>query len=348
MNKTKKLTSVLNWKFWLGLILSALFLYLALRQVDLAETWAKIQSADLLLLFVAALTLVFQYFIRAWRWYIFLEPIQKTTFSNRLLSMIIGFAANCVLPARLGEFIRANYLGNREKISISATFGTVVVERLFDGLTLLLVLLIALWTTPLSDESLSISGVNMRSIGLSVFFVYILAIIFLIGFKYKTDLFIKLLNKIFFFLPTSLRTKFLDIIRNFSLGLIPAKNLKGWILSTFYSLLLWSIPLYQIHLISLSIGIEIPFMASFLILALSSFGVMIPSAPGFIGTFHFWVQLGFVLYGVSKEAALSAAILYHAIFFFPTLLLGFISFFFLQTPIRELSKDPSKTGQMMP
>jgi uncharacterized protein (TIRG00374 family) len=258
------------------------------------------------------------------------------------LSTLIGFAANCILPARLGELIRANYLGNREQISGSAVFGTVVIERIFDGLTLLLVLLIALWITPFSDETLSISGVSIRSVGLSVFFVYILAIIFLIGFKYQTEPCLKLFHHLLFFLSKRLKNKLLDIIRNFSLGLIPAKNIHGWSLSIFYSLLLWSVSLLQIHLISGSIGLTIPFTATFLILALASFGVMIPSAPGFIGTFHFWVQLGFILYGISKETALSAAILYHAIFFFPTLLLGFVSFFFLQTPVRELSRKPTE------
>ncbi|MBN1850964.1 MAG: flippase-like domain-containing protein [Deltaproteobacteria bacterium] len=342
MKKTKSLTSALNWKFWAGLFFSILFLYLALRQVDLANIWAKISSAHFLFLCIATLSLLLQYLIRGWRWHIFLEPVQKTAFSSRFVSILIGFAANCVLPARLGEIIRANYLGNRERISGSAIFGTVVVERLFDGLTLLLVLLIALWTVPFSEEALSISGISFRSVGFSVFFAYVLVILFLVGFKYKADMFLSVLDKILFFFSSRLRIKLLNMIRNFGLGLVPAKNIRGWILAIFYSCLLWSVSLLQIQLVALSIGIEVPFTASFLILALASFGVMIPSAPGFIGTFHFWVQMGFVLYGISKEAALSAAILYHAIFFFPTLLLGLISFIFLQTPIRELSKGPPR------
>ena len=78
-------------------------------------------------------------------------------------------------------------------------------------------------------------------------------------------------------------------------------------------------------------------MATFLILAMASFGVMIPSAPGFIGTFHLAVQYGYVLYGVAKEEALSAAVLWHATFFFPTIFFGVISLIWVKTPWKGIS-----------
>ena len=70
------------------------------------------------------------------------------------------------------------------------------------------------------------------------------------------------------------------------------------------------------------IGIELPFTATFLIMAMASLGVIIPSAPGFIGTFHLAVQYGFLFFGIAKEEALSAAIIWHAAFFFPTIFFG--------------------------
>ena len=342
MRKNKKLNSALDWKFWLGLALSAVFMYLAFRDADIGNTWSVIKSADLLLLTLATLLLLSQYIIRAWRWYIFLEPIQRTSFSNRLLSILIGFAANCLLPVRLGEFIRANYLGHKEQISKSTTFATVIIERIFDGLILLLVLLIAILTIRFPEESFNVSGISIRTLGLFIFLAYILGILFLIGFRYKTEWSLAVFNTVFFFLPIRIRAKLTDIIRNFSLGLLPAKNLQGWILAIFYSLLLWTVSLFQIHLVAMSIGVEIPFVATFLVLAFASFGVMIPSAPGFVGTFHFWVKYGFILFGISHEEALSAAILFHATFFFPTIIVGFFSFLALQLSVGELSSDPKR------
>lgn len=299
-----------------------------------------IRSADLLYLSLAVAITFVQFVIRAWRWGILLEPIKKTGYLNRLSSTFIGFAGNCLLPARLGEFIRANYLGSRENISSSSTFGTVVVERLFDGFTLLLVLLIGLISTIFPEKWQSISS-SLRGAGYLMLLFYIFVIIFLVGFKYKARLFLTLFDRILFFLPQNLRSKLINISWNFSLGLVLTKNPYRLVLVIFYSLILWFSSLCQIQLVENAIGITLPFTATFLILAVAQFGVAIPSAPGFIGTFHLAVQYGFLFFGIVKEEALSAAIIWHASFFFPTIFFGFISFLILHTSLEKLSEDPN-------
>ena len=238
MNKIKKLSSAMNWKVWLGLLISAVFLYLAVREVDITQTWSVILSADIFLVFLAVLTIFFQYIIRAWHWYILLEPIKKTSFSNRLLSTIIGYAGICILPARLGEIIRANYLGQTEDISRSSVFGTIVIERIFDGFSMMLVLLIGFVGTKFPEEFLHISG-KLRFTGFLFFIAFILVIIFIVGFKYKTEFFLNLLEKILFFLPNHLRMILIDIVRNLGLGLVPVKGFKEWSQVIFYTLLLY-------------------------------------------------------------------------------------------------------------
>ncbi|MBN2062152.1 MAG: flippase-like domain-containing protein [Deltaproteobacteria bacterium] len=311
----------INWKFWTGLLISALFLYLAFRKVDPAKTWDVIKKSDLSVLFIVVVFLFLQYVIRAWRWHTLLEPIKKTRFSSRLSTILLGFAANCVLPARLGEFVRANYLGNSEKISSSAAFATIVVERFFDGLTLLLILLIGILGTKFPGEYSSIAE-KIRHTGIILFIVYIILILLLICFKYKTDLLLKFMGRILFFLPKNILTKIIHITGNFSQGLVLIRGYTGWIKVILYSLLLWLVSIFQIQLVGYSIILDIPLFTACLILAMGSFGVMIPSAPGFIGTFHLAVQYGFILYGIGKEEALSAAIIWHATFFFPTILFG--------------------------
>ncbi len=130
----------------------------------MARMWIIIKSARLFFLYIVILLTFLQFIVRAWRWRILLEPIKDTSFLNRLSTTLIGFGANAILPARLGEFIRANYLGHVEKISGSAAFGTLVVERLFDGFTLLLILLIGLIGTTFPEEWRSISG-SLRATG---------------------------------------------------------------------------------------------------------------------------------------------------------------------------------------
>lgn len=329
MNKVRDPHRSFNWKFWLGLLISALFLYIAFRKVDLARIWEVIRASDLSLITFVAIITFFQFVIRAWRWRILLDPLKKTGFSNRLLSILVGFAGNCVLPARLGEFIRANYLGEKEEISRSSAFGTIVVERLFDGFTLLLILLIGLMCTSFPEKMSVVAG-SLRMTGLFLFLAYLLIMAVIVGFRYRPDIFLNFLNRLLFLLSRRYRSAVIEIFRNFGLGLVPIKNAYGWGLVIFYSLLLWFTSLYQVKLIVNSVGLSLPFIATFLIMAMASFGVMIPSAPGFIGTFHLAVQYGFLLYGLARVEALSAAILWHAAFFFPTILFGFISFILLQ------------------
>ncbi len=290
--------------------------------------WLVLRTADPLIFSLVILLNLFQYVIRAWRWSILIEPIKKTAFSSLLYALMIGFAANCILPARLGEIIRANYLGQREHISASSTFGTIVVERIFDGLTLLFFLMIGLMGTTFSEEWNSV-GVSLRATGFFLLVAYLLLIAFLIGFKVKAKLFLNLLDRLLFMVPGKFRSKIIDGVWNFSLGLAVTRKPHQWALVVSYSLLLWFASLGQIKLVELSIGLRMPLIAPFLVMAMASFGVMIPSAPGFIGTFHLSVQYAYLFYGIGKEEGLSAAILWHASFFFPTLILGLLCFLLL-------------------
>lgn len=123
-----------------GIAISALFIYLALRPVKPAEVWNAIVSFKWIwaVPFLAATWL--SLYIRAIRWHYLVRPARFLS-PNRLFSpMMIGFAMNSILPARAGEFARAYVLGKKENVPFTSAFATVVVERIFDMLTLLLML----------------------------------------------------------------------------------------------------------------------------------------------------------------------------------------------------------------
>jgi uncharacterized protein (TIRG00374 family) len=318
-------------------------LYLALRKVDPGRLLEIIRSTDVTLILPVVLISVFQHVIRAWRWRPLLDPIKRTAFSNRILSTLVGFAANCVLPARLGEFIRANYLGSSEGVSSSSAFGTIVMERLLDAYTLLIILFIGLMGT-VFPAHLQTLGASLRGLGFILLFVYSLAMVLLFGFKYKALTVLRLLDRLLFFFSEGVRSGIKDVLWKFSLGIVLLRGPLPWLQVIAYSCLLWFSHICQIELIETAAGLSIPFIAAFLVLAMASIGVMIPSAPGFIGTFHLSVQYGFLFYGVGPEEALSAAILWHAAFFFPTILLGFIAFIFLHLPCGRRSGHSPRAG----
>ncbi len=326
----------MNRKFWLGVLISCAFLYFAFRNVDVGLIFLSIKSTSLPLLIPVVMLTVLFYLIRALRWFHLMEPIKKIGLSNLFSSTVIGFAANCVLPARLGEFIRADYIGRMERISKSSSLATIVIERLFDVFTILLIFLFVILSTNFPSEWESI-GKALKTGGLLLFIIFIMSILLLIGLKEKTQTFLNIADKVCFFLPRKIKQKIVDILKDFSKGLVLVKGPFQLLAVIFYSLILWSLTVFQIYVVGLSMGLSLPFWAPFLITVLLCFSVAIPSAPGYIGTFHLACQYGLIFYGFSKEKALSMAIVLHAAGFIPTVILGLTVFLLHHISLRNLT-----------
>jgi uncharacterized protein (TIRG00374 family) len=328
----------MNWKFWLGLLISTTFLYIAFYNVDLGLLFLSIKSISLPFAIPVVMLTVFFYLIRALRWFHLLEPIKKIGLYSLFSSTVIGFAANCVLPARLGEFIRANYIGRTERISKSSSLATIVIERLFDVFTILLILLFVILFTDFPSEWES-TGKALKAGGFFLLFISITSILFLIGLKKKTRSFLNITEKIVFFLPGKIKKKIVDILKDFSDGLVLVKGWFQLLAVIFYSLVLWCLSVFQIYILGLSMGLSLPFLAPFFILTLLCLSVTIPSAPGYIGTFHLACQYGLIFYGFSPEKALSMAILLHAAGLIPTVILGLIIFLLQHISLRKLANS---------
>ena len=337
-NRSKK---QVNWKLWTGLILSALFLYLAFRDVDFARTGKTIASANIYYLGLAVFICMFQFFIRAWRWHLLLLPVKDTGFSNRLLAVFIGFAANCLLPARLGEVVRANSLGQAEKTSKSSVFGTVVVERLFDGLCLFIIFLIGLLFTSFPDEVAGHSQ-NRHAAAAVLFITSLFIVIFIKVLRCNSQSCINIMNKILFMLPDKTKEKLTEVVLNFVNGLSPLNSRTDLFKVILWSVFLWFTALCQVYFIEMALGIDLPFIAVFIIQSMATLGVMVPFAPGYIGVFHGLVKAGFIFYGVQAEKAISAAILLHGSFYFPTIISGAAAFVILQKKYGRV--DVSREG----
>lgn len=327
----------MNWKFWIGIAISVSFLYLAFHNVDLQLLYHSVKSTSIPLIIPVVFLTVILHVVRALRWFHLLAPIKKIGIGSLFSSTVIGFAANCVLPARLGEFIRANYIGRIERISKSSSFGTIVIERLFDSFTILLIFAFVMVFIDFPTQWISISRA-LRTGGIFLFLIFLVSIVLIIVLKQKTDTFITIAERALFFLPKKPRHKLIVILGGFSKGLVLVKGPYKLIAVIFYSLVLWGLYVLQIYVLGLSMGLTLPFMAPFFILVLLCFSVIIPSAPGYIGTFHVACQYGLIFYGFSRGKALSMAIILHAAGFIPTVLLGLFVFSLHHIPLRSLSE----------
>lgn len=328
----------MKWKFWLGLLISVAFLYVAFHNVDLSLLYLSIKSASILF-FIPIVVLTFSfYFIRALRWFHLLEPIKKIGLFSLFSSTVIGFAANCVLPARLGEFIRANYIGRMENISKSSSLATIVIERLFDVFSILLILLFVILFSNFPSEWESIAKA-LKTGGFFLLALFIVSIFLLIVLKKKTQTFLNIFECFLFFLPHKIRKRIVDMLKDFSNGLVLVKGPSQFLAVIFYSLSLWCLTAFQIYILCFSMGLSLPFLAPFFILILLCLSVTLPSAPGYIGTFHLACQYGLIFYGFSKEKALSIAILLHAAGFIPTVILGLLLFLLQHISLRNITNE---------
>ena len=328
----------MKWKLWLGILISSVFLFIAFHNVDLRLLYFSIKTTRPWFIVPIVLLSILFYLIRALRWFYLLEPIKKIALSSLFSSVVIGFASNFVLPARLGEFIRANHIGRMEGISKSAAFATIVVERLFDVLTILLALLFVVLFIDFPGEWKSM-GKALKAAGFLLLAFSLLSIILLAVLREKTGLFLGIVEKCLFFLPLKLKHGILNLLKGFSDGLVLVKGPGQLLAVIFYSLTLWGLYVFQIYILGVSMNMSLPFVAPFLILVVMTFSVTIPSAPGYIGTFHAACQYGLMLYGFSKEKALSMAILLHAAGFIPTVILGALLVLFHHTSLRKLFNE---------
>lgn len=303
-----------NWKLILGIVVSLVFLYLAFRKVDYSELWSALKGANYWYIIPNVILVILSMWMRAFRWKYMVNPIKKVGLGRLFSSVMIGFMANNVLPARLGEFVRAYSLGTKENISKSASFATIVVERLFDGFSILFILWVTLLLFPFPDWVKKGSNLFLvANVGMLVLLIFL---------EVKTDSTVKFFQYILRFLPHKLRTKAEEVLLKFISGLKVFRDASSliWILS--WSILIWVVTGISNYFIFLAFGLHPPIQASFILLVIVCLGVMLPSSPGFVGTFQFFSIVALARFGYGKNIALPFSIVLHACQYFPVTLLG--------------------------
>ena len=310
-------------KVWIGIIISALFIWLAFRKIDFSQLVFTIKSANYIYLLPAIGVTFFQFFLRAVRWGYILEPVKKISTYSLFSSTMIGFMANNILPARIGEFVKAYSLGKKENLRFSASFATIVIERILDVFALLVVMLVVLSIITLPSDKAETEQL-IRKGGALITFAFLGLLIFLYYFKQNKDFVTKIVFNAVKLLSLKLAEKIHDFLEAFASGLSVLQKGKHVLLTLLYSLLIWFISAIPVYFILLSFGYVLPFSIALFILLVIALAVAVPSAPGFIGTFHFACALGLELFNIPEEKALSVAIVIHAVNFFPVTLAGLL------------------------
>ena len=311
------------------MVISIVLLVIVFWNIDLQALWKACLSANYWYLIPSIAVTFVCMWLRALRWHLLFAPIKKIRIHPLFSATMIGFMANNLLPARLGEFVRAYVIGRHENVAKTASFGTIVVERVFDGLVLLSFLIMSFVTNSSLPDLVVASGYIAGS-------VYLITLGFLIMLVMRPDQAMALLNLFLKYMSDSFADRVRILIRSFTSGLEVLRRGKRSLGVLMMSFLLWFIFTLSIHYGLLAFNLELPYTASMLIMAILGFGVTIPSSPGYVGTFQASCVVGLALFSVSQADALSFSIVFHASQYIPITLVGLIYLWMDHLSLRDI------------
>ncbi len=296
-------------KLLLGVGVSLVCGYLAVRGINLGEAFASLSRVHLLPLLPATGVLLLTYLIRAYRWQILLQPVKAISTSHLFASTMIGFMANNLLPLRAGEFVRAYAIAQMANVSASAAFATLVIERVFDGIVLSLFLLLSLFTLSLP---LWVIRANYVFVGMYIMVLVVCGILLLPGMAGKT------------WQPTWLPLRVRHVLDNFVAGLDVLRSGSRLLWVSLASLVLWLVSAVYYLFLFQTFGLALSLQAAVILLGIVALGVALPAAPGFIGTYQYATVVGLSLFAVPQEEALGFSLFSHVAQFIPITGIGLL------------------------
>jgi len=309
-----------NWKLIVGLLVGLFFLYLAFRNVEFNQMLKAFAAANYWYLILTVAVVFFSHWLRAVRWRYLIQPIKRLRTGTLFSALIIGYLGNLFLPAHLGEFLRAYIVGRKHQVSASSVFGTVVVERIIDTFALLVIMACTFLVFPFPQW--------VRASGYITFaMIVVLCLVLILMNTYRLQT-VSLMAKITKPLPERITVRINHLLHSFLDGIVPLKKGKHYLSVTMLSVVMWVCYAYSFQIAFYAFSFlktySLPWSAALVLLVITTFGVAVPSSPGYVGTYHFLCQLALGLFGVPESPALTFAIVFHAINFLPILVLGFM------------------------
>jgi len=308
----------LSRKSMLGILISFIGLYWAFNDFEFNIFVQSLYKVKYMYILYACLFLWFSVWIRAIRWrYLFnMRNAPPTLFLYK--TELIGYFGNNILPLRLGELMRAYIIGKEWNLPKSYVFGTVIMERLLDTITLLFISLLLILLYPIEQQ--------IRK-NILIVFVGIILIIIMIYIFFRNMKNVNIGKKINIYLIETLKG-------------VASINLSNILPVTLTSLIIWAIYLLDVYLIQYAFNFNLNIVESLAILVFSSLALAIPSAPGMFGTFHLAVKYTVIeLFGILPQEANSFSIILHSYGYVLLTLLGAYYFIQNQVKIRDINAN---------
>ena len=316
----------------IGIIISVVALYFALRNVDFSALWGSVTSADPIWMAVVLVSYMVHYWLKAIRWRDLLEPVKCVTTGQAYPVMMSGFFANNILPAHLGEFVRM-YVGSKVfLVSQTQVLATIVLERILDFSMIALLFGGALVTGGALSNQLVYAGYVLLGITLLAWLVIFISLRFEQSMLRFIGWFLKPL-------PDRFAERLLEMLVLALSALHSMKSVRLIVRSVGLSFLQWALVGLAVFAALQSVGVDIGMAVALVTLAATVLAVAMPAAPGFFGTIQLAFVLALVPYGVSESDALAGSVIFHIISYGYVMVSGVIVLNQLNLRISDLSGD---------
>lgn len=300
---------------FIGVLVSLVLLGLFFRAISLGGLLESLAAVDYRGLVPAVLIYLGGVWVRSARWKLLLDPVARLGVGQLFRAVLIGFTVNNLLPARIGEIARAMLLARWAGVAPAATLGTIVVERLFDGLTLCAILAVG-WVFAAPTGWLR-NAALLASAG----FVLAGAVVTLAA--VRSDLILRLARFVARVLPEQLREPTLRLCAAFLDGLAAVRDPRTLVAVIGLSFVAWFSEAGMYYVIMLGFGLDSGALSALLGMVAANLGTTIPSSPSFIGTFDVPLQAVLVeLFGVEPNLAASYTLVVHAALVIPVVIIG--------------------------
>ncbi|MFO7624083.1 MAG: lysylphosphatidylglycerol synthase transmembrane domain-containing protein [Anaerolineales bacterium] len=312
-----------RWQFWLGVLISIVFMYIALRGLHLEDLGEAIRGANYWWLLPGVAVYFVGVWARAWRWHYLLRPVKAISTRSMFPVVAIGYMGNNIYPVRAGEVLRAVVLKRREGVSISASLATIIVERVFDGVVMLAFVFLNLpELARLTADSGFIGNIQMAALFGTAAFTGAL-LVFLTGamFPEKAESIVRAV--VLRFVPQRLQEKVLGLSGRFLGGLESLRSPREALMVFVTSVVIWLLETGKYWFVMHAFpGIDVSFFALMLMNGIVNLATTIPSAPGYVGTFDAPGIAVLAAYGVERALAAGYTLVLHIALWLPITALG--------------------------
>ncbi len=304
-----------KFRLLIGVVISIVCVYIAFQGLHFEDFFTVVRSVNYWWIIPAVGVYTIAVVIRTWRWKSMLRPIADIPMARLWPVVVIGYMGNNVYPARAGEVLRSYVLRKREGISMSASLATVVLERLFDGLIMLVFVFVTLPFAPLPPVYTQIVTVFSLIFGLALVFFLVLAS--------KPALFVRVWEWVAQrFLPARFNAAGTDVVMRFVSGLQSLKSPREMLVIFASSALIWLTETGKYWLVMQGFPFHVDFTVLMLMTAVVNLATTVPSTPGYAGTFDVPGILILQRYGVAQAMATGYTLVLHVALWLPITLLG--------------------------